>query len=148
MPSRPSPGEQCWGSQHLPIRTSISSAPSIRISPAVPSLPGTGEPNTGYSAPDAASPGQSRGEEHFPTLLAPLCAIHQPSWLQGHTTGSWPTWGEPIVNHWSTKTSRSISAEHISSSSAPDGTDTQLFLPRCRIPHLPLLNPIRFLSTL
>jgi len=65
--------------------------------PAVPRLLGVGEPSTEPRAPIMPSPGQSRGEEHRPALLAMLWALHPvsqwPSWLLGHTAGSWsPLW--------------------------------------------------------
>ena len=52
-----------------------------------------------------------------------------------------------MINLSSTSTPRSLSAELLHSRSAPSLYWCMgLFLPRCRTPHLPLCNLIRFLS--
>ena len=76
LPAFPSPGEQPQGSQPVPIRRCCRPPPSLQpstgLSPAIPCLPGTGQP----------SMGQSKGKEHLPCLLALLCAMrnHRPPW--------------------------------------------------------------------
>ena len=64
-------------------------------SPAFPACPGLGAQ---HWAADAASPGQSRREEHLPHLLASLqCTAGDrwPSGPPGHPSGSWPAVGHP-----------------------------------------------------
>lgn len=45
-----------------------------------------------------AFPGQNTGEKHL-TPTAGQCTLgnHCP-WPQGHTAGSWPTVGQPLIN--------------------------------------------------
>lgn len=62
-------------------------------------------------------PRSDRGEEHLPHLPASLCnAPQHPIGLLGHTTGSWPTIGQLLMNCWSTRTPKFFSAELLSSS--------------------------------
>jgi len=62
-------------------------------------------------------PRSDTGEEHLPHLPASLCnAPQRPIGLLGHTTGSWPTIGQLLMNRWSTRTPKFFSAELLSSS--------------------------------
>ena len=116
-------------------------------------------PSTGHSAPAVSPRAEQRGGgtllRCWPCYVPWTPGSHWTSWPPVHTANSWSPCGQPLVNCWSitaqplaTRTSRSFSAEFISSNSSPNLYWCMwLFLPRCRILHLPLLSLIRFLST-
>ena len=108
-------------------------------SPAVPCLSWTGEPRTGHSTPDVASPGQSRGEDHLPWPAghAPPNAPQDPTGLLGHQ-GTLLAHGQLAVHQNSQVLLHRAAFQQVSPSLC---WCMGLFLPRCRTLHL-LMNTL------
>jgi len=115
--------------------------------------------STGCSAPDVASPGQSRGEDHLPhpAGLALCTALQGPIGLLGHKDTPlahgqplvifYSTIGQPLISHWSSRAPRSFSVELLSSRlTCTDGW--RYSSPGCRTQHLPSLNFMIFFAHL